>query len=85
MSDMTKEQKRLLDRLEAIETVVAQGLVAFDERNEIIYRLVQTGWRQADITRRINAVRKAINAPEITPDAVGATVRRVARKHGQDQ
>lgn len=80
MSDASPEQKRLLRRLEELETTLVQGLAQFDERNTVIYRLVQTGWKQADITRRINAIRKAHNAPELTPDAVGATVRRVARK-----
>jgi hypothetical protein len=62
--------------LEKLEATIVKGLLAYARRNEIISELVKDGHKQADITRRINAVRTKLGAPTITPDAVAATIKR---------
>jgi hypothetical protein len=62
--------------LEKLETVIVKGLLAYSRRNEVIAQLAKDGHKQADITRRINKVRTRLGAPNITPDAVAATIKR---------
>jgi hypothetical protein len=69
-----------LDELDKLERVIVKGLLAFDERNALIAALVANGYKQADIARRLNAIRAALGAPTITPDAIAATLKRVANK-----
>jgi hypothetical protein len=75
MTDTSK-----LRELEKLERTIVKGLDAFERRNLLIYELMSEGSRQIDITRTINAVRRRMNASEITPDAIAATVKRLERK-----
>ena len=74
---------RMYAQLDSAEAEVIRGLEAFERRNELIYELVASGERQADVTRRINAARAQAGADPITPDAVAATLKRVERKRSQ--
>ena len=75
MTDTTK-----LKELERLERTIVKGLEAFEIRNRLICELIRDGHRQIDITRSLNGVRKRMNAPEITPDAVAATIKRLDKK-----
>ena len=75
MPDTTK-----LKELERLERTIVKGLDAFEIRNRLICDLIKDGHRQIDITRSINGVRKRMNAPEITPDAIAATIKRLEKK-----
>lgn len=66
--------------LERLERTIVKGLDAFETRNLLIADLIRSGHRQIDITRAINAVRKRMDAPEITPDAIAATIKRVEKR-----
>lgn len=77
---MPKQPTPTLDDLDRLERVIVAGLLAFDERNATIATLVANGHKQADIARRLNAIRAALGAPTITPDAIAATLKRVANK-----
>lgn len=66
--------------LEKLERIIVKGINAYDERNELICALVAHGTRQADVARALNAVRRKLNAPELTPDAIAATLKRAQRK-----
>lgn len=72
-----------LRELERLERTIVKGLEAFDTRNQLICDLIKDGHRQIDITRSLNAVRRRMNAPELTPDAVAATIKRLERKTKQ--
>jgi len=74
------DSKPTLDDLDRLERTICKGLAAYDARNDLIVSLVKAGHRQADIARRINAVRKKVGAPPITPDAIAATIKRVEKK-----
>lgn len=69
-----------LKELERLERTIVKGLEAYEIRNSLIAELIQAGHRQIDITRSINGVRRRLNAPEITPDAIAATIKRLERK-----
>jgi hypothetical protein len=76
-TDNNEQQLMELDRLEKI---IAKGLTTYNERNNLIVSLVAIGIKQAEIARRINKVREKMGAPTVTPDAVAATLKRVARR-----
>ncbi|MEY3046632.1 MAG: hypothetical protein RL242_3474 [Pseudomonadota bacterium] len=68
-----------LDRLDMLEVSIARGIVAMDERNDLIARLVASGEiTKADLARRINAKRLAVGAPTISWDNVS----KIAMRHG---
>lgn len=71
-----------MTELTKLERTICKGLQAYDARNRLIADLVASGVRQADVARHINAVRKKMGAPPITPDAVAATIKRV-EKHSE--
>lgn len=71
-----------LTELDKLERTICKGLQAYEERNRLVAELVAGGVRQADVARRINAVRTKMGAPVITPDAVAATIKRV-RAHNE--
>jgi len=75
MTDTSK-----LRDLEKLERTIVKGLEAFEKRNSLICDLIADGHRQIDITRTINAVRRRMNASEITPDAIAATIKRVEKR-----
>lgn len=75
MTDTSK-----LRELEKLERTIVKGLEAFERRNTLICELIEDGHRQIDITRTINAVRRRMDASEITPDAIAATIKRQERK-----
>lgn len=75
------ETNPTLKDLDNLERVICKGLIAYDARNDLIKALVASGHKQADIARRINIVRKKLGAPQITPDAVAATIKRVDKKN----
>lgn len=62
--------------LALLEREVALGIKAMALRNRLMVTMVDAGYRQADITRRLNEVRALVGVEAITPDAVFATVRR---------
>ena len=66
--------------LEKLETLICRGLNAYEQRNQLIADLVADGHRQTDIARRLNAVRARHGSPQITPDAIAATLNRLKRK-----
>jgi len=66
-------------RLEQLEAVIARGLLAYEERNRLIVRLVEQGEAKASVVRRLNRVRERLGVPTLTPDSVAATIRRVAK------
>lgn len=74
---MTKKDTPELERLEAL---ICKGQLAYERRNELIAELVRAGHRQTDIARRLNAIRAKHGAPQITPDAIAATLNRLKRK-----
>jgi hypothetical protein len=67
-------------QLERLETLICKGIRAYEERNQLIADLVRQGHKQSDIARRLNAVRAKHGAPQITPDAIAATLNRLKRK-----
>jgi len=77
MNDHHEQQLKELHRLEKI---IAHGLATYNQRNELIVRLVESGVRQAEVTRRLNKVRTEMGVATITPDAVAATMRRVYKR-----
>ena len=74
------KQTPTLATLASLEKTIVTGLLAYEKRNELIAALVADGTRQADVARCVNAVRKDMGAPMITPDAIAATIKRVERK-----
>ena len=62
--------------LALLEQEIARGIKAMALRNALLVRMVDAGYRQADITRQLNDVRSKAGVEPITPDAVFATVRR---------
>lgn len=80
---MNNEQQ--LQQLAELETKIAQGLATYSERNTLIVRLVESGVSQAEVTRRLNTVRKQMGVATITPDAVAATLRRVYKAEKAQQ
>lgn len=76
---MNPQQEQQLEQLDKLERVIAKGLLAYEERNELIVSLIQSGVKQAEVARRINRVRQHTGAPTITPDAVAATLRRIKK------
>lgn len=75
---MTPDDK--LKELARLEGIISRGLAAYDERNHLIADLVEDGIRQAEITRRLNAVREKIGVDTLGPCAVAAVLRRVERQ-----
>ena len=76
----TDNNEQQLTELDRLEKIIAKGLTTYNERNNLIVSLVAIGIKQADIARRINKVRSKMGAPTVTPDAVAATLKRVARR-----
>lgn len=76
----TEAHEDQLQELDRLEKIIAKGLTTYSERNDLIVSLVANGVRQADIARRINKVREKAGAPTVTPDAVAATIKRVANR-----
>jgi coenzyme F420-reducing hydrogenase gamma subunit len=75
MNDQHDDQ--LFNELDKLEKIIAQGLAAYDKRNRLIVRLVESGISQAEVTRRLNKVRDRANVATLGPCAVAATMRRV--------
>jgi hypothetical protein len=82
---MNNEQEQQLAKLAELETKIAKGIATYSERNTLIVRLVESGVSQAEVTRRLNAVRKQAGVATITPDAVAATMRRVYKAEKAQQ
>lgn len=82
---MNNDQEQQLAQLTELETKIAQGLAKYGERNTLIVRLVESGVSQAEVTRRLNSVRKQVGVATITPDAVAATMRRVYKAEQAQQ
>jgi hypothetical protein len=76
----TDNNEQQLTELDRLEKIIAKGLTTYNERNNLIVSLVAIGIKQAEIARRINKVRAKMGAPTVTPDAVAATLKRVARR-----
>jgi hypothetical protein len=76
----TDNNEQQLTELDRLEKIIAKGLTTYNERNNLIVSLVAIGIKQAEIARRINKVREKMGAPTVTPDAVAATLKRVARR-----
>jgi hypothetical protein len=72
--------KETVKELQRLEREICKGLHAYDKRNALVCEMVANGIRQADVARAINEVRSRMNSPQITPDAVAATIKRVQRK-----
>jgi hypothetical protein len=72
-----------LAKLSRLEAVISKGLVAYEERNRLIADLVEEGMGQADLTRRLNAIRAKEGAEALGPCAVAATIRRVTRQQAE--
>ena len=66
-------------RLEQLEATIARGLLAYEERNALIVRLVEGGEAKASVCRRLNRVRERLGVPTLTPDSVAATIRRAGK------
>lgn len=75
---MTNEQK--LAELARLETVIANGLLAYEARNRLIVQLVEQGTSQAEVTRRLNKVREKMQVATLSPCAVPATLRRAHKE-----
>lgn len=75
---MTSDKQ--LKELETLERVIVKGLQAYDRRNALICEMVDSGHRQSELARAINKVRAKMKAPQITPDAIAATMKRVSKK-----
>ena len=73
----TEEQ---LSELARLETVISKGLAAYDQRNRLITDLVGQGVKQAELTRRLNAVRSKVGVATLGPCAVAAVMRRVEKE-----
>jgi hypothetical protein len=71
----SREQK-----LESLERDIVRGQRALAERNRLVVELVEAGYTQADLTRRLNRQRAALSADLLTPDAVHAILKRTANK-----
>lgn len=71
----SREQK-----LESLEREIVRGQRAILERNRLVVELVAAGYTQADITRRLNRQRAALNADPLTPDAIHVILKRTAPK-----
>jgi hypothetical protein len=71
----SREQK-----LESLERDIVRGQRALLERNRLVVELVASGYTQADITRRLNRQRSALNADHLTPDAIHVILKRTAPK-----
>lgn len=69
-----------LAELARLETVISRGLAAYDERNRLIADLVEQGIKQAEVTRRLNAVRSKVGVATLGPCAVAAVMRRVEKE-----
>ena len=76
----TDNNEQQLTELDRLEKIIAKGLTTYNERNNLIVSLVAIGIKQAEIARRINKVRAKMGAPTVTPDAVAATLKRVAKR-----
>jgi hypothetical protein len=69
-----------LQNLINIERDVAKGIQALKRRDQLLVDLLGSGVRQADMTRAINQARAEVGVPPVTPDAIGAAIkRRLAR------
>lgn len=68
----TKDEQRLAE----LEATYVAGQQALVERNRLVVRMVEDGYRQADIFRRLNEVRVKAGGRPITRDAVFMLVRR---------
>jgi hypothetical protein len=66
-------------RLEQLEATIVRGLLAYEERNRLIVRMVEEGEPQARLVRRLNRVRERLGAATLSPDSIAATVRRVGK------
>jgi hypothetical protein len=67
-------------RLEALERDIVRGQRALTERNRLVVEMVELGYTQADVTRRLNRQRDALDADPLTPDAIHALLKRVTTK-----
>lgn len=81
----TESNNTQLTELDRLEKIIARGLTTYAIRNQLIVDLVTSGIKQAEVARRINKVRVKMGAPEVTPDAVAATLKRVQRQTDNPQ
>ena len=72
-----------LTQLESLEKTIIKTTTAYEQRNALIYELVRDGHKQADICRMLNGIRTKLKAPQLTPDAISATVTRYKQRHTQ--
>lgn len=63
-------------RLEQLEAVIARGLAAYRERNDLIARMVHAGTPKVAVARRINLVRERLGVEPVTADAVAKAAQR---------
>lgn len=69
-----------LKDLDSLERTIVKGIQAYEARNALIVYLVDSGVKQAEVARRINSIREKMGAEPITPDAIAATMKRVAKR-----
>lgn len=67
-----KNEQRLAD----LESTYVLGQRALEERNRLVLEMVDAGYTQADIFRRLNEARVKVGGKPITRDAVFMLVRR---------
>lgn len=78
MNDVTTEVD-LETQLVRLEGLICDGLNAYESRNQIIVELVSAGMSQAEVTKKLNAVRDRNGVQRLTPAAVTATCKRLGR------
>jgi hypothetical protein len=66
----------LEERLRHLEMLYVAGQQALEERNRLVLEMVDGGYRQADIFRRLNEARERAGGRPLTRDAVFMLVRR---------
>lgn len=63
-----------------LEREVARGQVALHKRNWLVRQLVAEGASHADLARLLNHARDEYGVSHLTPDAIGAAVKRGTRQ-----
>lgn len=63
--------------LEGLESMICDGLRAYEERNRLIVDLIEDGMSHNQIAEILNRVRDEFQVARLTPSAISKTRRRV--------